>query len=590
MISKLYTSNSTPYTSTFVIIIIISHNLEMSFTNSSQVSIRGRNTFNHVHGNQVNQSISAEIVNMINEAEVERTEFDEFEYVKRGNVISVKKLDHTGGDGQEWTRTVRRSNAWATAHTVELHPTRQRFTAFMYEGEDPHELWEKDFQLYSHDKDPETFQLFGLNRSQVPMLIFHNEWTPLAHIYTTSFWKDMFIHFLAEHADNSRSSLWMDGEGILRIGPHGPFNLDWRPFDSNANIIVPSTADMLKDDTCLRFFSKQPSSSGVDESILRCARWSHKKDTYLDDLFSESETTCMQDHRRKDDVHAGSSYIWRSTPYLPSILNTVTELRFDTIYSSAVGAVARWKEKAHSWWILQPNGLLDPTWLDSGLTRFKLDTSGEKEVEVNARFDWMTFETGWLSQSTAVFNHFEKTINKESFFIAAPPAMQLRSTSSRIREIDNATELCDPVQAIPPGQAVYLFLHPFPMAISELISWMNGRTHFWSFDETGQFAMSAEESEQWGLPKLTPCIPQRPPWNSVTLSSWPSYVYTALCDWQTARGFDPTTPDFARHMGFPEFEIISVKKDQNEFEEEEEKSSGSWWEAIVGSNISAFGF
>ncbi|EEB90833.1 hypothetical protein MPER_10911 [Moniliophthora perniciosa FA553] len=242
----------------------------MSFTNSSQVSIRGNNTFNHVHGNQFNQSITAEIVNMINEARVERTEADEFEYVKRGNVISVKRLDHKGEDSQEFKGTA----GWS-AHVVELHPTRQRFTAFMYEGKDADKLWEKDFRSYSRVKDPETFQLFGLNRSQVPMLIFHDEWTPLAHIYTTSFWKDMFIHFLAEHVDNSRSALWMDGKGILRIGPYGPFNLDWRPFDSNANIVVPSTTDMLKDDTCLRFFSKLPSSSGVDESILRddAGRW-----------------------------------------------------------------------------------------------------------------------------------------------------------------------------------------------------------------------------------------------------------------------------------------------------------------------------
>ncbi|KAI3603639.1 hypothetical protein WG66_006045 [Moniliophthora roreri] len=117
------------------------------------------------------------------------------------------------------------------------------------------------------------------------------------------------------------------------------------------------------------------------------------------------------------------------------------------------------------------------------------------------------------------------------------------------------------------------------MSISELVSWMDGDFYFWSFDETGQSRMLKEECEKWGLPVLTVST-----YDPVWLHSWPAHVYTALRDWQKARGFDPATSDWARQMGYPELEIVGARKVQGE-----KKASSSWWEAIVGSGISAVG-
>ena len=50
--------------------------------------------------------------------------------------------------------------------------------------------------------------------------------------------------------------------------------------------------------------------------------------------------------------------------------------------------------------------------------------------------------------------------------------------------------------------------------------------------------------------------------------TWPSHVYTAIRNWQVARGFDPTTADFARSCGYPELDIlIDNEAAESRFEE-----------------------
>ena len=88
--------------------------------------------------------------------------------------------------------------------------------------------------------------------------------------------------------------------------------------------------------------------------------------------------------------------------------------------------------------------------------------------------------------------------------------------------------------------------------VAEIKSWEKNRTHFWSLDENGRSEMTEEECRRWGVPKLYLHVDFYQP-RAVT---WPSHVYDAIRDWQVARGFDPTTVDFAQSLGYPEFDII----------------------------------
>ncbi|EEB90057.1 hypothetical protein MPER_11786 [Moniliophthora perniciosa FA553] len=115
------------------------------FNRSSQFSIKGKNAFNHVHGDQT-------IVNLKTQ-KVKRTEYDEFEYIKRGHVIRIEDLGSINPTDWDWNW---RNGEWAGRHkakktfcTVEIVGRPSKYTAMIYEGEDAQTLWKEDFRQFS---------------------------------------------------------------------------------------------------------------------------------------------------------------------------------------------------------------------------------------------------------------------------------------------------------------------------------------------------------------------------------------------------------------------------------------------------------
>ncbi|KAI3597595.1 hypothetical protein WG66_003133, partial [Moniliophthora roreri] len=389
------------------------------------------------------------------------------------------------------------------------------------------------------------------------MLIFHHvhiELIPCAHFFNgTSIWMDIYIQHLTANMGCSEDNLWMStAGGVLFSGPYGP-SAPLPQSYADESIIVPSTVDMLKDDTCIGFFINFGWS--VDNNVLQRAR-RNARSTYLDNLFPAA----AEGHQPKDSDHPS----WSSTthPYLRDLwwnspdhllMNVIGGLRFDAVYRPSMEAVARWPQGASSlwsWWKCE--GLKKETVLDGGLTRLELDLTRGEKVYLEARNAWENFQKEWLLQSSSVFSAVDVTRGKENFFVVDPPFLEMRSTrrptASRTLRNDEY-----PVKDTPPAP-IYLFLHPLPMSVSELVSWIEGQPYFWSFDETSQSQMSEEECERWGLPMLTPSTRQSD--SSVQLYSFPTHIYNTLQDWQKARGFDPATSDWARCMGNPELKII----------------------------------
>uniref|UniRef100_A0A0W0GBT1 Uncharacterized protein n=1 Tax=Moniliophthora roreri TaxID=221103 RepID=A0A0W0GBT1_MONRR len=554
----------------------------MSFTNSSHAVITGENTLNHVHGHQVNGTINAETVNFYaGQAVAKRTEYNQFREVIRGDMIPVKELYSQDLSKWDWKwqsgKIFARHKARRTIYTVEIVDRQSKFTAMVYEGKDPHGIWEDDFRLFSQINDPGSVRLFGINQSAIPALIFHYELIPLAHIFTGSIWMDVYIAYLKSSMECQQNSLWMNTtNGVLVSGPQGPyFSLR---VDAIGSVVVPRTVDMLKDDTFLRFFSKF--GSGVNNTILACARWTWKA-TYLDDLLPVTT-----DHEIGDPDHSAwispthhcIHGLWWNLPHHLPMNNAVAR--------RSQGADSLWK-----WERYIGRGLADKTVLDGELTRFKFDPTHRGEVCLRAEYGWWKFWGEWLSQSCRVFGSLDVTEEEEKFFIIDPPILVIQSTPRlKYESFEASFNLRDgkpPLEETEPPP-IYLFLRPLPMTISEFMSWGERRPYFWSLDETGQCEMSEEECKRSGLPLLT--CPARWEDSSVQLRSWPTSTYTAFRDWQKARGFDPTTSDWARELGYPVLEIIG---DQGRFEEvgvqEEKRVGGSWWEAFAGSGISAFG-
>ncbi|ESK83752.1 hypothetical protein Moror_2070 [Moniliophthora roreri MCA 2997] len=539
---------------------------------NSQFSVTG--TLNNVNGDQVNYNhTTITHIHGDDEKVTECTIFGQFENVKRGNVIGMKELyseDLSKWDWHwkngKWVRR-RRKPARKTISTVQVYPDRQsNFTAIKYEGEGAQEAWEKDFKQFSHASRTGVFQLFGINRSEIPMLIFHHELIPVAHFYTNSFWMALYMDYLTWNKACSDIDSWMDTRrGILCSGPAGPnVNFPRVPTDQSALQALPSTLDMLEEGTSVAFFSKF--ESNVDDGVLECAwkfilklniwRLQMKKYLYLDDLFPKT----TEDHQHKDNNRSQLTTdrrylerLWRNLPHhLP--IDIIGGLRFDTVYSPLLEPVARWPPEAPGLWRWSSvRGLVEETRVDSGLTRFKLVGQGE-EVRLDAAFSYLTFSKGWLLQSSRVFDFLKVMGYQESFSVVDPPWLRLQSQSTRLTSFD----LCDAVEETRP---IYLFLYPPPTAISEVISWMGGHTHFWSFDEDCRSRIPEKEWERWDIPMLTPSVR----YDSEGLFSWPSHTYPALCRWQIARGFDPSTAHWAKHKGYPEFEIIKKQPES------------SWW-------------
>ncbi|ESK81713.1 hypothetical protein Moror_15828 [Moniliophthora roreri MCA 2997] len=546
------------------------------FNHSSQFSIKGKNTFTNVRGNQVNGNVYTGTVNFnTGPAAAKRTQHDEFQYVRCGDMIATKEIHSE--ELSEWDWELQngelvgrhKSSTRKTICTVEIVHQQSKYTTMIYEGEDAQKLWEEDFRHFSRNKKPGSFQLFGINQSAIPVLIFHYELIPCAHFFNEeSIWMDIYIQHLMTNMRSNGNNIWMNtAGGVLFSGPDGPLTVAPLSY-ADESIVVPTTVDMLRDDTCVRFFINFGSS--VDDSVLECAGISFEI-TDLDNFFPAT----AEDHQSEDSDHpnwssAAHPYLrrlWRNPPdHLP--MNVIGRLRFDTVYSPSMEAVATWPPGAGSLWEwheYQRKGLVEETVLDGGLTRFKLDLNRGEEVYLEARNKWRRFRQGWLSQSSRVFNAVEITEGKEKFFIVGPPWLTIRSTQhpTASRTLRN-DDLIEETLSTP----IYLFLCPFPISVSELVSWMEGQPYFWSFDETGQSRILLNDS--------------------VRLRSWSTYIYTTLQDWQKARGFDPTTSDWARHMGYSqEWEIVGTRKVQGQ-----QKAGRSWWqwEAVAESGISAFGF
>ncbi|KAK1223988.1 hypothetical protein PQX77_013124 [Marasmius sp. AFHP31] len=93
-------------------------------------------------------------------------------------------------------------------------------------------------------------------------------------------------------------------------------------------------------------------------------------------------------------------------------------------------------------------------------------------------------------------------------------------------------------------QPIYLFLRPLPPDFNKYYHCISS-LHFWSLHEDGQSQLSPESCFDFGLP--VQLLFEDTGFNRCF---WNTDVYKRIHEYQLARGFDPTTIDFARRIGF----------------------------------------
>ncbi|KAK1223992.1 hypothetical protein PQX77_013128 [Marasmius sp. AFHP31] len=202
----------------------------------------------------------------------------------------------------------------------------------------------------------------------------------------------------------------------------------------------------------------------------------------------------------------------------------VTEL-FDqpTIFSTLTATPIAF---ANNLWTSE-SGFVEEEVLENGLTRFRLEEDGTwLSLHLN-----LCARPAWLSQSSNIFQSrgisFDDNLSVyqlvyhraslEGYFGQSP------SKSQRRRQ-----------------QPIYLFVYT---PSRDLTEGKTSRLYFWSFHKDGRSRLSPELCLDFGLP-IDLGIGIR------DVYSWKTNNYKQIHQYQRLRGFDPTTTDYAQHLGY----------------------------------------
>ncbi|KAK1229463.1 hypothetical protein PQX77_007481 [Marasmius sp. AFHP31] len=370
-------------------------------------------------------------------------------------------------------------------------------TVVSYQGKDAPEKWKESFQRFSADLFPSSVHLLGLNRSKIPQLILLGDLVP-AVIFARNIGQlgRYYLGVLHAHWGCEGEDLWMDTErGLICRGPQGPHpSLEW--WDSHIEEPV-ATADLLKEDVLIRYMASL-------------------KKKEIDRTFVEEISLAWPDEGEPESV------------VQPAVIDTSTNTPI-----AVVNQVWRSDEDVDC--------LIDRNVLDNGWTRFRLGGDTDFSLRLNSNA-----EQAWLPQALSIFHARGISLEGDlSVFRLIVPHGSLRGGLS-YSEAERSLRLQQPI---------YLFLRLPPADLP------NGDTsilHYWSFEETGQLALSPWFCQNLGLPiELEFNL-------STILYNWSTHRYKLMHQYQLLRGFEPTTTDFARLVGF-EDQVFRPISDSDRF-------------------------
>ncbi|KAL0571667.1 hypothetical protein V5O48_010294 [Marasmius crinis-equi] len=470
------------------------------FANSHSFIISGGN-FATVYGNQIINYFNCE-----HERKTALTIYDQFRQVIQGDIyrtadVGVYKYPRTWDDGSRLPWEKGQLRADKTVCSAEVIGTEGRmFTVVSYTGPEAREAFEKDFQAYSITLTASSFQVYGIN-THVPTVLFYGEPQPAAKFSSgLGFWGKAYLTSLREQFDCDETELWMD----VKKGTlcRGPVGPSCElPGGYIEWANLSSSVEFLQDANCLRFLANLKSKK-IDQSVVAVTL------EYWRDGVSEVE------------VHQ------------PTVLSTLT----NTTIAVQVG---------ESWHAMGMGCLGERDVMENGETRFTLEDKGGQVL--------LTTYSGhrlfWISQASSVFYSCGISFDDDlsQYEIIWPYVGLDRPLSMSVTACQRRRE-----------KPIYIFVRPLslPLPTEE---YKTSSFHYWSFDPTGQSPLPANICEDLGLPVEL----------SVRVWSTARYYcdnqsYKSMHQYQLARGFDPATSDFARHLGYP---IYKVHDDSDRFED-----------------------
>ncbi|KAK1235504.1 hypothetical protein PQX77_001262 [Marasmius sp. AFHP31] len=187
--------------------------------------------------------------------------------------------------------------------------------------------------------------------------------------------------------------------------------------------------------------------------------------------------------------------------------------------------------------------------LESGLTRFRVVGDGLFRL-----WNWHVHEP-WLCQALGVFHARGIGLDDDLSVYGLV----------RHKGCLNGYLSCNQIRLQRQSQQpIYLFLHPPP---SNQPDGKTSSLHFWSSHEDGQKPFPPDICNNLGLPTTLEYMDL-----GYRSSSWPTKSYKQLDEYQRLRGFDPTTTEFAQHLG-DDRNIFHPVNDTDRFDEDYEERS-----------------
>ncbi|ESK89814.1 hypothetical protein Moror_16799 [Moniliophthora roreri MCA 2997] len=578
----------------------------MEITSARDVAISGSATLSVVHRDQYNQmTVNNRTVHVrrpgrtvLKRARKRRDsdpEYDQYREVIRGDIHKLEQLSAV----DVWDSWERKDGQLVGTchsyrrmiHQVRVYGDDRVFTSFSYHGRDAEKIWKEEFMKYSPANDPAVLlQLFAINRSKVPALLFHDEWLPLGHLYEkvkVKFWESFYLGIYAYTLgkkiglESYSFDLWLNSRTALTSsGPRGPY-VRCEPTEVLSKCEdIPSALEMLDSNACVEFLNKT-GARDLDLNVIQYAGH-YARPLSIGGLLGIDSLGCGG---------GAAPFCWEKNPSRGPWLSPICKhilhdevrdfigkLCPNAVYSGAqLGQIALLEQGvADSWETLEPDVLFDKTLIGGGLMRFQFNNKNIGDSTSLVLYTGPTLGMAWLSQA-ARFS--EASAGSSEAFI--PCLVVQLNVESQLEQPGISTLETPPT--------VYLFIQLPSPTLADFDSWTSSQISFWSFDKNGISKISEFESKCMNLPNVVLSRVR------LQLKSWPKHVYDAIHAWQIARGFDPATADFARSLNQPilepavkqviRFEGIGVPK-----ENEDSASTGSWWSwsAIPQSDISAF--
>ncbi|KAK1225682.1 hypothetical protein PQX77_011365 [Marasmius sp. AFHP31] len=372
-------------------------------------------------------------------------------------------------------------------------------TVESYEGEDAPKEWKQWFLCHTTGKSffqrNESAHLLALNRSKVPLLIYSGGLVPLTH-----FWRNFgslgVIYF------DSLAAQWgsdADWSGLWMDPARGAI---CQGPDGPDNGLPDSDYAPIRN-------LKLPSTADLLQEDVFLRFVASQSSREVDDAFISAIHECG---RQRKDV---PEFISR-----PTIFSALTQ-------APIAFASYSWKSS---------HGLVEQKVLENGLTRFRLD--GDET--------WISLSNdpgkAWLAQASSIFRVCGISLGED---------LSLYQLISRYDQLDSYLNASPNKSRQRRQQPIYFFVRSPPLDL--LDSKETSSLHFWSFHEDGRHPLSTEVCNNLGLPIALEFK------NFFRPYSWLTEHFKLIHRYQLLRGFDPTTTDFARHLGHNEhlFQPIS---------------------------------